>query len=161
MLAILGNFERIHQQTAETGQKSCVSVYFVHILDHQSSIKFLTKKRIKFTSSISWAPEHIHSNLNRVIVMIYLTKSELKSVSFELSNSLNFLDRRISSGIPSSRVEDWQPLLNYRNSLMHGETDQAPVTSKRAYTKRRKEQDANEEDDEENENSDADPDFRG
>ena len=76
-------------------------------------------------------------------------------------NRLNFLDRRISSGIPSSRVEDWQPLLNYRNSLMHGETDQAPVTSKRAYTKRRKEQDANEEDDEENENSDADPDFRG
>lgn len=44
---------------------------------------------------------------------------------------------------------------------MHGETDQVPVTSKRAYTKRRKEQDANEEDDEENENSDADPDFRG
>ncbi|XP_055322653.1 cohesin subunit SA-1 isoform X2 [Sitodiplosis mosellana] len=74
---------------------------------------------------------------------------------------LNFLDRRISSGIPSSRVEDWQPLLNYRNSLMHGETDQVPVTSKRAYTKRRKEQDANEEDDEENENSDVDPDLRG
>lgn len=74
---------------------------------------------------------------------------------------LSFLDRRISSGIPSSRVEDWQPLLNYRNSLMHGETDPVPVTSKRAYTKRRKEQDANDEDDEENENSDADPDFRG
>lgn len=70
--------------------------------------------------------------------------------------SLGFLDRRASSGIPSSRVEDWQPLLNYRNSLMHGETDQVPVTSKRAYTKRRKEQDANEEEDEENElNSDV------
>lgn len=73
---------------------------------------------------------------------------------------LNFLDRRISPGIPSSRVEDWQPLLNYRNSLMHGETDQVPVTSKRAYTKRRREQDTNEDDEEENENSDADPDFR-
>lgn len=79
-----------------------------------------------------------------------------------ICNSLSFLDRRISSGIPSSRGEDWQPLLNYRNSLMHGETDQVPVTSKRAYTKRRREQEqeANEDDDEENENSDADPDFR-
>lgn len=70
------------------------------------------------------------------------------------------MDRRVSSGLTSSRAEDWQPLLNYRNSLMHGETDQVPVTSKRAY-KRRKEQDANEDDEEENENSDADPDFRG
>jgi len=26
----------------------------------------------------------------------------------------------------------------YRNSLLHGETDQIPVTSKRAYTRRKK-----------------------
>lgn len=92
----------------------------------------------------------------------FVTKCTDSNDSIEsLQIRLNFLDRRISSGIPSSRVEDWQPLLNYRNSLMHGETDQVPVTSKRAYTKRRKEQDANEDDDEENENSDADPDFRG
>lgn len=38
---------------------------------------------------------------------------------------------------------------------MHGETDQVPVTSKRAYTKRRKEQDPNEDDEDENENSDV------
>lgn len=45
---------------------------------------------------------------------------------------------------------------------MHGETDPVPVTSKRAYTRRRKEQGANEEgDEEENDDSDADPDFRG
>lgn len=40
--------------------------------------------------------------------------------------------------MPSSRGEDWQPLLLYRNSLLHGETDQVPVTSKRAYTRRKK-----------------------
>lgn len=54
--------------------------------------------------------------------------------------SLNFLDRRLQAGMPSSRGEDWQPLLLYRNSLLHGETDQVPVTSKRAYTRRKKDQ---------------------
>lgn len=64
--------------------------------------------------------------------------------------------------MPSSRSEDWQPLITYRNSLMHGETDPVPVTSKRAYTRRRKEPGAVDEgDEEENDDSDADPDFRG
>ncbi|KAJ8958875.1 hypothetical protein NQ318_019642 [Aromia moschata] len=48
-----------------------------------------------------------------------------------------FLDRRITTGMPSSRGEDWQPLLLYRNSLLHGETDQLPTTSKRAYGRKR------------------------
>lgn len=52
---------------------------------------------------------------------------------------LNYLDRRIATGMPSSRGEDWQPLLLYRNSLVHGETDQPPVTSKRAYYRKKKE----------------------
>ncbi|XP_066903606.1 cohesin subunit SA-2 [Halyomorpha halys] len=52
---------------------------------------------------------------------------------------LNYLDRRISMGMPSSRGEDWQPLLLYRNSLVHGETDQPPITSKRAYSRKKKE----------------------
>lgn len=41
--------------------------------------------------------------------------------------------------MPSSRGEDWQPLLLYRNSLVHGETDVLPTTSKRAYGRKRKE----------------------
>lgn len=52
--------------------------------------------------------------------------------------SLAYLDRRIAAGMPSSRGEDWQPLLMYRNSLVHGESDQPPQTSKRAYTRKRK-----------------------
>lgn len=52
---------------------------------------------------------------------------------------LNFLERRIAAPMLStSKGEDWQPLVNYRNSLLHGETDQIPVTSKRAYTRKRK-----------------------
>ncbi|KAM0735901.1 Cohesin subunit SA-1 [Formica fusca] len=68
---------------------------------------------------------------------------------------LNFLDRRLQAGMPSSRGEDWQPLLLYRNSLLHGETDQVPVTSKRAYTRRKKDHLAEEEEaDEPDEGSD-------
>ncbi|CAB0035744.1 unnamed protein product [Trichogramma brassicae] len=58
---------------------------------------------------------------------------------------LNFLDKHLQAGMPSSRGEDWQPLLLYRNSLLHGDTDTVPVTSKRAYTRRRKDQAAEEE----------------
>jgi cohesin complex subunit SA-1/2 len=58
---------------------------------------------------------------------------------------LNFLDKHLQAGMPSSRGEDWQPLLLYRNSLLHGETDIVPVTSKRAYTRRRKDHVAEEE----------------
>lgn len=63
--------------------------------------------------------------------------------------------------MPSSRSEDWQPLLTYRNSLMHGETDQVPITAKKAYTRRRKDPAGNDDEEEENDDSDADPDFRG
>ncbi|XP_014206258.1 cohesin subunit SA-1 isoform X2 [Copidosoma floridanum] len=62
---------------------------------------------------------------------------------------LNFLDKHLQAAMPSSRGEDWQPLLSYRNSLLHGETDTVPVTSKRAYTRRRKDQVAEEEEAEE------------
>lgn len=48
------------------------------------------------------------------------------------------MDGRLHAGMPSSKTEDWQPLLLYRNSLLHGDTDQVPVTSKRAYTRRKK-----------------------
>lgn len=58
---------------------------------------------------------------------------------FLLVNRLNYLDRRVTAGMPSSRGEDWQPLLMYRNSLVHGETDQPLVTSKRAYYRKKKE----------------------
>lgn len=54
---------------------------------------------------------------------------------------LTFLDRRITAGMPSSRGEDWQPLLLYRNSLLHGESDVQPTTSKRAYGRKRKDPD--------------------
>lgn len=60
---------------------------------------------------------------------------------------LAFLDRRIATGMPSSRGEDWQPLVQYRNSLLHGETDNFPTTSKRAYGRKRKSPEHDDEDD--------------
>lgn len=75
--------------------------------------------------------------------------------------SLNFLDRRVASGMPSSRGEDWQPLVLYRNSLLHGESDQVPVTSKRAYTRKQRKDHHNDDEEDEDDDPDADPDFRG
>lgn len=40
---------------------------------------------------------------------------------------LNYLDKHIQASMPGTRSEDWQPLILYRNSLVHGETEQAPV----------------------------------
>jgi len=52
--------------------------------------------------------------------------------------SLSYLDKHITSAVPSSRSEDWQPWVIYRNSLMHGDAEPGPVTSRRAYTRRNK-----------------------
>ncbi|RZF44789.1 hypothetical protein LSTR_LSTR000741 [Laodelphax striatellus] len=71
---------------------------------------------------------------------------------------LSFLDRRITAGMPSSRGEDWQPVFTYRNSLVHGETDQPLVTSKRAYTRKKKEQ-FDDEMDVDGEEPGSDPEF--
>merc|ERR1712112_512904 len=49
---------------------------------------------------------------------------------------LAYLDKRIAGGMPNSRGEDWQPLLMYRNSLVHGEGETPTVTSKRAYKRK-------------------------
>lgn len=38
-----------------------------------------------------------------------------------------------------SSSDDWQPLVNYRNSLLHGEADQAaPVVVKKVYGRKGK-----------------------
>lgn len=45
------------------------------------------------------------------------------------------------TSMPSSHSEDWQPLINYRNSLLHGESDltAAPViVSKKVYGRKGK-----------------------
>lgn len=62
----------------------------------------------------------------------------LYSNTTRYSFSLNLLDQKIAAGMPSSRGEDWQPLLTYRNTLVHGEAELPPQTSKRAYTRKRK-----------------------
>lgn len=54
---------------------------------------------------------------------------------------MSFLDRRISmQNMPSTHTEDWQPLINYRNSLLHGESDQVgPVpVNKKVYVRKGK-----------------------
>lgn len=52
---------------------------------------------------------------------------------------LSFLEQRIPAGMCNTRADDWQPLVSYRTSLLHGETDQLPQPAKRAYTRKRKE----------------------
>lgn len=62
---------------------------------------------------------------------------------------LNYLDKRVSGGIPSSHGEDFQPLHLYRNSLVHGEGEVPTLTSKRPYTRKRKVDDADDDEDDE------------
>ncbi|XP_055376196.1 cohesin subunit SA-2 [Condylostylus longicornis] len=67
---------------------------------------------------------------------------------------LSFLDRRISPGMPSSRSDEWQPLVSYRNSLLHGESDQTQAP-KKAYNRKRADHD-----DEDEEDDEHDADYR-
>lgn len=64
-------------------------------------------------------------------------------------HSLSFLDRRISmANMPSTHSEDWQPLISYRNSLLHGESDQpGPVAvNKKVYVRKGKKTQAGDDD---------------
>ncbi|KAL1398175.1 hypothetical protein pipiens_009175 [Culex pipiens pipiens] len=71
---------------------------------------------------------------------------------------LSFLERRLNAGIPSSRSEDWQPLMAYKNSLLHGETDQLPpaTAAKRAYSRKKKDYDREDDEEEHDDEDDAD-----
>jgi len=60
---------------------------------------------------------------------------------------LDFLDRRIAGGVPSSRSEVWAPLHMYRNSLVHGEGESMPPPPKKAYQRRRKRSGSDDDDD--------------
>ncbi|KAH8329283.1 hypothetical protein KR074_006906 [Drosophila pseudoananassae] len=96
----------------------------------------------------------------RILFLEVLNEFNHKLLKQDKKVIMAFLDKIIPPGMPSSRAEEWQPLVMYRNSLLHGETDQAPVASKRAYTRKRRdhdEEDEEEEDDEEH----NDPDYRG
>ena len=46
-----------------------------------------------------------------------------------------------------SQAEDWQPLLVYRNSLVHGEGEVPVVPSKRPYARKRKAYGSDDDDD--------------
>lgn len=68
-------------------------------------------------------------------ILIELTNKLIKQ---DKRPVLNFLERRVSTPMPSSKGEDWQPLINYRNALLHGESDQVPVAPKRSYTRKQR-----------------------
>lgn len=118
----------------------------------------------------------------RLLFLEVLNEFNYKLLKQDKKVIMAFLDKVIPPGMPSSRAEEWQPLVLYRNSLLHGETDQAPVATRRAYTRKRRDhgkhstqlnavyqfpndfllqltdEDDEEEDDDEEHN---DPDYRG
>ena len=51
---------------------------------------------------------------------------------------LDYLDKRVAGGVPSSRSEVWAPLHMYRNSLVHGEGESLPPPPKKAYQRKRR-----------------------
>lgn len=74
---------------------------------------------------------------SRILFLEVLNEFSHKLLKQDKKVILNFLDRRISS-LLSNRSEECQPLSLYRNSLLHGETDHAPVSTKRAYVRKRR-----------------------
>ena len=58
-----------------------------------------------------------------------------------------------------SQAEEWQPLLVYRNSLVHGEGEVPVVPSKRPYARKRK-YGSDEDDDDEMDDDPRDADYR-
>jgi len=76
-----------------------------------------------------------------------LTEFSNKLLKQDKKVVLNYLDKRIEGATPSSQAEDWQPLLVYRNSLVHGEGEVPVVPSKRPYARKRKAYGSDDDDD--------------
>ncbi|XP_065216045.1 cohesin subunit SA-2 isoform X3 [Planococcus citri] len=108
-------------------------------LKNREAIAALHREGVLFAvSEPSDDPTSAPPNLPFLEILMEFTNKLLKQ---DKRMILNYLDRRISSGMPSSKGEDWQPLLLYRNSLLHGESDQPLPTARRAYTRKKKEVD--------------------
>ena len=69
------------------------------------------------------------------IIFLNVLKSPVKSLLFIISSYF------------FSQAEDWQPLLVYRNSLVHGEGEVPVVPSKRPYARKRKAYGSDDDDD--------------
>merc|ERR1719290_880223 len=67
-----------------------------------------------------------------------LTEFSNKLLKQDKKVVLTYLDTKIEGAVPSSQAEEWQPLLVYRNSLVHGEGEVPVVPSKRPYARKRK-----------------------
>lgn len=105
-------------------------------------------------------PEDPSAAPSRLLFLEVLNEFNNKLLKQDKKVILNFLDRRVSPGIPSSKAEEWQPLVLYRNSLLHGETDQPPPqATKKAYHRKRRDHDDDDDDDYDDDQND--PDFRG
>uniref|UniRef100_T1PK51 STAG domain protein n=1 Tax=Musca domestica TaxID=7370 RepID=T1PK51_MUSDO len=111
--------------------------------------------------AVGEVPEDPVAAPKRLLFLEVLNEFNHKLLKQDKKVILNFLDRRISPALPSSKQEEYQPLFLYRNSLVHGETDQAPVSSKRAYARKRRGDHDDEEDEDDYEDEHNDPDFRG
>merc|ERR1712203_324890 len=76
-----------------------------------------------------------------------LTEFSNKLLKQDKKVVLGYLDKRIEGAVPSSQAEEWQPLLVYRNSLVHGEGEVPVVPSKRPYARKRKAYGSDDDDD--------------
>lgn len=89
--------------------------------------------------AVGEVPEDPVAAPKRLLFLEVLNEFNHKLLKQDKKVILNFLDRRISPALPSSKQEEYQPLFLYRNSLVHGETaPEAPVSSKRAYARKRR-----------------------
>jgi len=87
------------------------------------------------------------SNLSFLELVTEFTNKLLKQDKKVL---LDYLDRRVTGGIPSTRSEAWAPLHMYRNSLVHGEGGELismPPARRAAPRKRRRSGDSHSDDD--------------
>jgi cohesin complex subunit SA-1/2 len=74
-------------------------------------------------------------NLAFLEIAAEFTKKLLKQ---DKRTVLQFLDRVLTVERLSSRGREWEPLVLYRNTLVHGETDLPPQTARRADGRRRR-----------------------
>jgi len=77
----------------------------------------------------------------------FLTEFTNKLLKQDKKVLLDYLDKRVAGGVPSSRSEVWAPLHMYRNSLVHGEGESLPPPTRKAYQRKRRKSGSDDDDD--------------
>lgn len=105
---------------------------------NRDAVAALHREGIVFSTSTMEAADDPINPPQNIAFLEILAEFTNKLMKQDKKVVLNYLDSHVNAAMPSSRGEDWQPFVSYRNSLLHGDTEAPAKPVGRQYKARRR-----------------------